>query len=109
MQQTNVACASPFVHYNERIFPDPYAFEPERWLKDPALASDWLVAFSRGPRACLGVNLAWLEMRLTTASVVRRFDISLDPASPDRIEFKDAFLPQWTNRPVLVRAKPVSA
>ena len=50
-----VSCASPFVHLNERIFPEPFDFKPDRWLEDPGL-DRWLVAFSRGPRSCLGIQ-----------------------------------------------------
>ena len=53
--QTIVSCSSTFVHYNADIFPDPEAFRPERWIESPDL-DNWLVAFSRGPRACLGTK-----------------------------------------------------
>lgn len=53
--QTIVSCGSIFVHYNAGIFADPDKFIPERWLESSEL-DHWLVAFSRGPRACLGIK-----------------------------------------------------
>lgn len=53
--QTIVACGSTFVHYNASIFPRPDDFVPERWLESDEL-DEWLVAFSRGPRMCLGIK-----------------------------------------------------
>lgn len=53
--QTIVACGSTFVHYNAEIFPEPDKFVPERWLESSELGN-WLIAFSRGPRACLGIK-----------------------------------------------------
>ena len=53
--QTIVSCGSTFVHYNADIFPEPDKFIPERWLENPDL-DNWLVAFSRGPRMCLGIK-----------------------------------------------------
>ncbi|KAL9095313.1 MAG: hypothetical protein Q9165_002570 [Trypethelium subeluteriae] len=53
--ETVVSCGSTFVHYNANIFPEPQAFYPERWLEKPELDT-WLVAFSKGPRMCLGIN-----------------------------------------------------
>lgn len=53
--QTVVSCASVFVHFNPDIFPEPCSFRPERWLENPNL-DNWLVAFSRGPRMCLGIK-----------------------------------------------------
>ncbi|KAL1612220.1 hypothetical protein SLS60_000444 [Paraconiothyrium brasiliense] len=70
---TIVSIGSTFVHYNASIYPDPDRFMPERWLKS-AYLDDWLVAFSRGPRMCLGINLAWAELRLGFAHVYRKFD-----------------------------------
>ena len=75
--QTIVSIGSTFVHYNESIFAQPEKFIPERWLESSEL-DNWLVAFSRGPRMCLGINLAWAELRLGFAHVYRKFD--LEPA-----------------------------
>lgn len=52
---TIVSCASKFVHYAPEIFPSPEAFRPERWLENPELDNS-LVAFSKGPRACIGIK-----------------------------------------------------
>lgn len=72
--QTIVSIGSTFVHYNASIFPEPEEFRPERWLESTEL-DNWLVAFSRGPRMCLGINLAWAELRLGFAHVYRKFDL----------------------------------
>ena len=72
--QTIVSIGSTFVHYNASIFPKPEEFRPERWLESTEL-DNWLVAFSRGPRMCLGINLAWAELRLGFAHVYRKFNL----------------------------------
>lgn len=55
--QTVVAISNIFVHWNEDIFPDHLAFKPERWLGPQEDSLDhWLVAFSKGPRSCLGIK-----------------------------------------------------
>ena len=103
--QTVVSCGSTFVHYNAAIFPNPNDFEPERWLKDSSL-DQWLVAFSKGPRACLGINLAWMELRLSFAYFFRLFDMTLDPSSPSTLHFNEGFLPYFDDPPVSVRLEP---
>lgn len=80
-----VSCGSTFVHYNSEIFPSPDEFQPERWLQNASL-DQWLVAFSKGPRSCLGINLAWLELRLSFAHFFRRFDMELEASSPSKLE-----------------------
>lgn len=45
------------MHYNPELFPDPYSFDPDRWLQlDSSKLDQHLVAFSKGPRSCLGVK-----------------------------------------------------
>ena len=62
---------------NPDIFPNPHAFVPERWLPFDSLEvrhrRKSLVVFGGGTRMCLGLNLAWAELYLAVAMVVRRF------------------------------------
>ena len=52
------------VHTNPDIFPEPERFKPERWLESDSEKSEsldaYLVAFSRGPRSCLGIKYVFL-------------------------------------------------
>ncbi|GME65035.1 Cytochrome P450 [Neofusicoccum parvum] len=105
---TVVSCSSIFVHFNPDIFPDPHAFRPERWLENPDL-DNWLVAFSRGPRMCLGINLAWAELRLCFAHVYRKFDMKLAESSPSELKFRDTFLPAFYGEHVKAYMTPVGA
>jgi cytochrome P450 len=45
-----------FVHWNEEVFPDHRTFRPERWLENDKDLDTYLVAFSKGPRSCLGIK-----------------------------------------------------
>ncbi|KAF2084174.1 cytochrome P450 monooxygenase-like protein [Saccharata proteae CBS 121410] len=105
---TIVSSGSTFVHYNATIFPEPREFRPERWLEDSDL-DYWLVSFSKGPRMCLGINLAWTELRLAFAHFFRRFDLELDDASPRELVYRDCFLPHYLGEHVHARLKPVMA
>ncbi|CAF3434723.1 unnamed protein product [Fusarium graminearum] len=64
--------------HDRRYWKDPYSFIPERWIDegfgDTKQASQ---PFSLGPRACLGINLAYLEMRIIIAKMVYCFDWEL--------------------------------
>ncbi|KAL4963865.1 cytochrome P450 [Aspergillus stella-maris] len=94
---TVVGHTGHFVHSNPSIFERPNEFIPERWLGDDAKANDkWLLSFSRGPRSCLGIHLAWAELYLTFGHVYRKFEIEVDAASPKELKWKDAFLPDYT-------------
>jgi cytochrome P450 len=43
------------VMMSEKVFPDPFKFDPERWLGNKELRK-YQVAFSKGKRACLGIK-----------------------------------------------------
>ena len=62
----------PLVHLNEKIYPKPLEYRPERWIDNPQL-DHYLVAFSRGPRGCVAINLAWAEMYCTLANLFSRY------------------------------------
>lgn len=63
---------SLLIHYDEDVFPEPKVFRPERWIENPRL-DKYLVAFSRGSRQCIGINLAYAELYLALASIFRRY------------------------------------
>ncbi|KAF2096018.1 cytochrome P450 [Rhizodiscina lignyota] len=68
------------VLYNEDIFPEPERFDPSRWLGDSEEVprrNRHFIAFGRGHRSCLGVNLAWAELYLAAANMFRKFDMQL--------------------------------
>lgn len=71
------------IHENEDIFPDPKVFRPERWLNNGSL-NRYLVLFSRGPRSCLGLKLAWAELYLIVGTVFRRFNLDVELVSKER-------------------------
>ncbi|CAL8578974.1 hypothetical protein XPA_004738 [Xanthoria parietina] len=71
---TPVTMTARLLQRHPDIFPDPTTFKPERWLGNPRL-DKYLIAFSKGTRICLGMNLAYEEMYLVLASVFRKYDL----------------------------------
>jgi len=66
------------VTHNPNNFKDPYVFRPERWL-DPNCTDNLSASqpFLLGPRACMGQNMAWMELRILIAKLVFLFDFEL--------------------------------
>ncbi|KAH7407904.1 cytochrome P450 [Cadophora sp. MPI-SDFR-AT-0126] len=69
---TPISMTIPLLHHNPTIFPSPSTFSPTRWLDNPQL-DKYLFAFSKGPRGCVGLNLAWAQMYLVVAALVGRY------------------------------------
>ncbi|KAK6538438.1 hypothetical protein TWF694_010023 [Orbilia ellipsospora] len=82
-------------HMNPTVFPKPFTWNPDRWLaQDVRELENYLMPFSRGARICVGVNLAWAELRLTLARLIRRYDISYtDDFTDANMDWVSWFLP----------------
>ncbi|KAF8271865.1 putative P450 monooxygenase [Lactarius quietus] len=82
-------------------------FLPERWLGPEAKASEAaLSVFSKGPRSCFGVNLAYLKLYTELAHLFRRFELSFDESRPASLKIKEHFVPAFVEEPLRVYCKP---
>ena len=66
------------VHTDPTVFPDPYTFNPDRFLGEEGQERrKFNMAFNKGGRKCIGIELAHAELYLALAAVLRRFDMSI--------------------------------
>nr|AXB26408.1 CYP405A22 [Yponomeuta padella] len=61
------------IFQNPDVYPNPEVFDPDRFLK--TMNTFAFVPFSSGPRNCIGFKYAWVAMKATLSSIVRRFEI----------------------------------
>ena len=71
------------VHNDPDYWKEPDIFKPERFIDEKGnfVKSSHLVAFSVGPRHCLGEQLARMEVFLFLVSLVQNFEFLPDPDS----------------------------
>ena len=75
---TPVSMSPMLIHENESLFPNHRNFQPERWLgPETRTLEKYLMTFGKGPRACLGMSLAYAELYVTLATMFRRFEFEL--------------------------------
>jgi cytochrome P450 len=70
---------------NPRVWgPDAAEFKPERWI-DPktgellTFTSTKFISFGAGPRSCIGMKLAMLNLRVLTANILHRYKFEVAP------------------------------
>ncbi|KAG9952594.1 cytochrome P450, partial [Aureobasidium melanogenum] len=92
-------------------FTSPETFAPERWLSpshhlySPLYTNDKREIhqpFSVGPRNCIGLTLAYHEMRLIMANLLWHFDVELD-GEADRDWLDQTTHLVWDKKPLPVR------
>jgi cytochrome P450 len=65
---------SYLIQHDPEIYPDPYAFKPERFLEQAPGTYTW-IPFGGGRRRCLGASFAMLEMKLVLRSVLSQSEV----------------------------------
>jgi cytochrome P450 len=74
---------SPYVmHRDERYFPEPERFDPERWTPAEREARPQFAyfPFGGGARRCIGEGFAWMEGILLLATLAQRFSLRHVPS-----------------------------
>ena len=76
---------SPYLtHRDARFFPEPDAFQPQRWealQADPRPRTGYF-PFGGGPRQCIGEGFAWMEGMLLLATIAQHWQLRLVPNHP---------------------------
>ncbi|XP_053393602.1 cytochrome P450 2D16-like isoform X3 [Mercenaria mercenaria] len=87
------------VSMDEKYFPNPTNFIPERFIdKDGKMVkNEAVIPFSAGPRTCLGEPLARMELFLVFVNLLQRFTFTRE--RPDQPHSLDAKTNQITNAP----------
>ncbi|KAG8163382.1 hypothetical protein KVR01_006679 [Diaporthe batatas] len=75
---TRVCNLAYTTHRDPAIFPDPEVFVPERWAAPTEAMKLAFRPFSTGPRNCIGMHLARMDIMLLVCALYNRFELRLD-------------------------------
>ncbi|PQE09679.1 Cytochrome P450 protein [Rutstroemia sp. NJR-2017a BBW] len=106
---TPISITTLCAHTAETVFPSPYVFDPTRWLGEQGRERrKFQLAFSKGGRKCLGIELASAELCLVTAALVQKFEMKLWETDKDDVAFLHDYhvaMPKMGSKGVRVTAK----
>jgi cytochrome P450 len=105
---TDVTPAIWLAHTRPDVYPDPYAFQPERFLEEPPDTYAW-IPFGGGIRRCLGAAFAEFEMRIVLREVLTRCELHKASPEPERIGRRNITLSPRGGTPVVVTARHPAA
>jgi cytochrome P450 len=84
--RTVVALGIYLLHHDPRLYPEPRAFRPERFLDGGAPDHFAWIPFGGGVRRCLGVGLATLEMQVVIPTILRMVALRAARPEPERFD-----------------------
>src|SRR5262249_39709637 len=94
-------------HRMPQYFENPDAFDPDRFApprEEDRKTPYALVTFGGGPRLCIGVNFANIEVKALAADVLRRYELApAESEPPFEVGFITLMMPQGIAMRVLAR------
>jgi cytochrome P450 len=101
---TPVSMSILLLHHREDLYPDPFAFRPERWMGRKPGTYEW-IPFGGGIRRCLGAALAMAEQRVVIEAMARRVDLEAEDPAPERAQHRNVTMIPAHGARVIVRSK----
>jgi cytochrome P450 len=101
---TPVAMSILLLHHRADVYPEPFAFRPERWLEHKPGTYTW-IPFGGGIRRCLGAALAMAEQRVVLEAMARRLDLAAADPEPERAVHRNVTMIPSGGARVVVRAR----
>jgi cytochrome P450 len=92
------------LHHREDLYPEPFEFQPERWLERKPGTYEW-IPFGGGTRRCLGAALAMAEQRVVLEAMARRLDMEADRPEPEHAQHRNVTMIPARGARAIVRAR----
>jgi cytochrome P450 family 135 len=101
---TDVSPAIWLTHTRADLYPQPFAFRPERFLEGGPDTYGW-IPFGGGIRRCLGATFAEFEMRIVLREVLTRCDLHKANPAPEKTGRRNITLSPRDGTPVVVTGR----
>jgi cytochrome P450 family 135 len=101
---TDVTAAIWLTHTDPKLYPDPFAFRPERFLEAAPETYAW-IPFGGGVRRCLGAAFAEFEMRIALREILLRCELRKVDPRPERTGRRNITFSPRAGTPVVVDSR----
>ena len=101
---TDVTPAIWLTHTRADLYPEPFAFKPERFLEDGPDTYAW-IPFGGSVRRCIGATFAEFEMRVVLREVLTRCELRKADPRPERTGRRNITLSPKAGTPVVLSAR----
>jgi len=101
---TDVTPAIWLAHTRADVYPEPFAFKPERFLEEAPDTYAW-IPFGGGIRRCIGAAFAEFEMRIVLREVLTRCELHKASPAPEKIGRRNITLSPKDGTPVVLTAR----
>jgi cytochrome P450 len=101
---TDVTAAIWLTHTSPDLYPEPFAFRPERFLETPPDTYAW-IPYGGGIRRCLGAAFAEFEMRIVLREVLSRCELRKADPRPERTGRRNITFSPRAGTPVVVESR----
>jgi cytochrome P450 len=92
------------LHHRPDVYPEPFAFRPERFLGVKPGTYTW-IPFGGGIRRCLGATLAMAEQRVVLRAIARRTDMTAAHPAPERARHRNVTMIPARGAQVILNAR----
>lgn len=101
---TVVLPAILLVHHRPELYPEPAAFQPERFLDKPPDSRAWM-PFGGGVRRCIGAHFALREMRVVLSTLLARARVRAVGPETEAMRCRNITLTPSRGAPVILEPR----
>jgi cytochrome P450 len=101
---TDVTPAIWLTHTRADVYPEPFAFRPERFLEEGPDTYAW-IPFGGSVRRCIGATFAEFEMRVVLREVLTRCELRRASPEPERTGRRNITFSPKAGTPVVITSR----